>query len=96
MMGASERCCEFWQGETDGAYTYRALAELEEETSLAELHRRVAVRLRLRLQRPRVPIAAVSFFPQLSPMIAAAAIAASSLSVVMNANRLRHWRAPVG
>ena len=43
-----------------------------------------------------IPIAAVSFIPQLSPMIAAVAIAASSLSVVTNASRLRHWRAPVG
>jgi Cu+-exporting ATPase len=29
---------------------------------------------------------------QLSPMIAAAAMASSSLSVVGNANRLRRWR----
>ncbi len=44
-----------------------------------------------------IPIAAGVLYPfiglQLSPMIAAAAMAASSLSVVGNANRLRRWRA---
>jgi len=46
-----------------------------------------------------IPIAAGALYPalgwQLSPMIAAAAMAASSLSVVGNANRLRRYRPPI-
>jgi len=47
-----------------------------------------------------IPVAAGVLYPflelQLSPMIAAAAMAASSLSVVSNANRLRRWRPRIG
>jgi len=45
-----------------------------------------------------IPLAAGVLYPffgwQLSPVVAAAAMAMSSLSVVLNANRLRGWRAP--
>ena len=46
MKGTSERYREFWQGEVDSAFTYCALAELEEEPSLAELYRRLGESLR--------------------------------------------------
>ena len=36
------RCREFWQDEVDSAFTYRALAELEDSESLAEVYRRLA------------------------------------------------------
>ncbi len=46
-----------------------------------------------------IPIAAGVLYPflgiRLSPMIAAVAMAASSLSVVLNSSRLRRWHAPV-
>ena len=45
-----------------------------------------------------IPLAAGALYPflgiRLSPIVAAAAMALSSLSVVMNANRLRAWRRP--
>lgn len=46
-----------------------------------------------------IPVAAGVFYPfiglRLSPMIAAAAMALSSLSVVLNANRLRRWKTAI-
>jgi len=43
MKSVNGRYREFWQGEVDSAFTYRALAEREDEPSLAELYRRLAM-----------------------------------------------------